>query len=278
MFRKKLISSYVEQGFERAEAISEIDFIFEIIAGVSSKDLLMGKSVDSEFEYDIVNAVEERVTTKKPIQQILGQAYFMGERFFVDKYTLIPRPETEILVLECLKLVPQGREVKILDIGTGSGCMPVSIAKRAKNSKITAVDICENALKVAQKNAALFGIENKIEFVKSDLFLNVDEKFDIIISNPPYIPITEKSTLQPEVRDFEPANALFAYDEKGIDFYKKIIEESKEYILKDGYLLFELGINQSDLVKDLMVKNNFSNIKIIKDLDSIDRVIVGQLL
>lgn len=276
MFRKKLISSYLGKGFEREEAISEIDFVFEIVANVTSKDILMGKSIDSKFEQEISNIVDERVNTKRPIQQILGQAYFMGERFFVNEYTLIPRPETEILVLECLKLISE-QETKILDIGTGSGCIPVSIAKRAKNSKITAVDICENAIKAAQRNAALHNVETQIEFKKSDLFLNIDDKFDIIISNPPYIPVAEKPNLQSEVRDFEPENALFAYDENGIEFYKKIIEESVNYLLKDSCLLFELGINQSILVKELMIKAGFSSIKLIKDLDGIDRVIVGQL-
>lgn len=277
MFRQKLINSYLDKGFERNEAISEVDFVFEIVANVTSKDILMGKSVDSKFEKEITDVVAERVSTKKPIQQILGQSYFMSERFFVNEYTLIPRPETEILVLECLKLIPKVENVNILDIGTGSGCIPVSIAKRGNNAKITAVDICENALKVAKKNSQLHKVEAQIDFVKSNLFSNINEKFNIIVSNPPYIPITEKTNLQSEVRDFEPENALFAYDDEGVEFYKKIIEESKKHLFEGGYLLFELGIGQSFLVKELMIQNGFSQINIIKDLDDIDRVIVGQL-
>lgn len=276
MFRQKLIDCYLAQGFEKEEAISEIDFVFELVANVTFKDLLMGKSVDEIFEDKILNIIKERTSTKKPIQQILGQAYFMCDKFFVDEYTLIPRPETEILVVECLKLVPKNDEVRILDIGTGSGCIPVSIAKRASNSVLTSVDICKNALKIARRNAETHNVENKITFKKSDVFSNIDEKFNIIVSNPPYIPITEKLNLQDEVRDFEPENALFAYDEAGIEFYKRIIEESKDYLLLGGYLLFELGINQSTLVKEVMLENNFSNINIIKDLDNIDRVITGQ--
>lgn len=278
MFRKKLISKYTEHGFERQEAIFEIDFVFEIVAGISAKDTILGKSIDLKFEQEILQTVEERVKSKRPIQQIVGQAYFMGEKFFVNEYTLIPRPETEILILECLKLIPSFGEIKVLDIGTGTGCLPISVAKRTKNTKIMSVDICENALRVARKNAALFELENRIEFVNSDLFSSINQKFNIIMSNPPYIPITEKQNLQPEVRDFEPANALFAYDKNGIEFYKKIIEESNEYLFKGGYLIFELGINQSDLVQELMTKNGFTNTVIVKDLDGIDRVIAAQLI
>lgn len=276
MFRQKLINLYLEKGFDRDEAVSEVDFVIEIIADVSSKDQLMGKAIESKYENKIINAVHERLETRRPIQQILGQAYFMGERFFVNEYTLIPRPETEILVLECLKLIGGNKETKILDIGTGTGCLPISITKRASGVKTVAVDICEKALETAKKNAKFHKVEDKIEFVNSDIFTNVSGKFNIIISNPPYIPITEKSNLQIEVRDFEPENALFAYDEHGVEFYKKIIEGAKDYLLKGGHLLFELGICQSELVKDLMLKNNFSEINIIKDLDGIDRVIIAR--
>lgn len=275
MFRQKLINLYLEKGFSRDEAASEVDLTIEIIARVSSKDLLMGKSIEQEFENKIIYAVNVRLETRRPIQQILGEAYFMGERFFVNEYTLIPRPESEILVSECLKLIDD-KEVRILDIGTGTGCLSISIAERASKVTAVAVDICDKALEIARKNAQLHKVENRIEFIKSDIFSCVSSKFNIIISNPPYIPIAEKPYLQSEVRDFEPKNALFAYDENGIEFYKKIIEGSKDYLLKNGYLLFELGINQSNLVKDIMLKNGFSEISIIKDLDGIDRVIVGR--
>lgn len=276
MLRKNLINYYKENGFDAQEASSEVDFVIEMLAGFTSKDILLEKKLSVEAEEKIENAVKKRISTGKPIQQIIGQAFFMGDKFFVNEFTLIPRPETEILVLECLRKTTCLEAPDILDIGTGSGCLAIEIAKYKPKANITAVDICESALETADKNAVLHNVKERIDFRKSDIFSEVTETFDIIVSNPPYIPVSEKETLQKEVRDFEPHNALFANDTNGIEFYKKIIEGSKNHLKRAGFILFELGINQSEKVKKMLVDNNFKNIEIINDVDSIERVIIGQ--
>lgn len=276
MLRKNLINYYKENGFDSYEASTEVDFVIEMVAGLSSKDILLGESVPEDLVQNIEDIIKERVLTGKPIQQIVGQAFFIGDKFLVNEYTLIPRPETEILVLECLKKLSENEDADILDIGTGSGCIPVEIAKNNNRSKVVSVDICEKALETAKKNAVLHKVQDKIDFIKSDVFSNVKGEFDIIISNPPYIPLSEKDNLQKEVRDFEPHNALFANDIDGVEFYKKIIEGSKDYLKKGGFILFELGIGQAEKVKNILAVNGYYDIEIIKDIDLIERVIIGK--
>lgn len=277
MYRKSFIDSYLNNNFSFEEAKSEIDFVIEVLFDFKYKDFLLGKTLELWQTAKIEKVIKERVSTRKPIQQIVGQAFFFGHRFFVNKSTLIPRPETELLVEEVLSLSKEFEQPKILDIGTGSGCIPLSLIM--ENNKITAhcVDISASALETAKKNALFHNILNNIKFIKSNLFEKVDEKYDIIVSNPPYIPIKEKDTLQIEVRDYDPALALFAYDDLGIEFYQKIIETAKNYLNINGFLAFELGINQACYVKDLLKKNNFNKIKIIKDFNSIERVIIAKI-
>lgn len=269
---------YLKSGFDRAEAIAEIDFLYDVVAGLGSKDILMGSVPSKTCEDEILAIVKGRTTSRRPLQQLAGKAYFMGEVFAVNEHTLVPRPETELLVLEAKNAVEQlNRNVKILDIGTGSGCISVSLAKLCPQSNVLAVDISEKALNIAKQNAKDYGVSEKMEFKESDLFSNVEGKFDIIVSNPPYIPLSELENLQYEVKEFEPHGALFTKDELGIDFYARIIDASGSYLNKGGFLLFELGISQSALVKDLMLKKSFSEIRIVKDLNNIDRVILGKL-
>lgn len=277
MYRKSFIDSYLNNNFSFEEAKSEIDFVLEVLFDFKYKDFLLGKMLEPWQAAKIEKVIKERVSKRKPIQQIVGQAFFYGRRFFVNKSTLIPRPETELLVEEVLSLSKEFEQPKILDIGTGSGCIPLSLIM--ENNKITAhcVDVSISALETAKKNALFHNILNNIKFIKSNLFENVNEKYDIIVSNPPYIPIKEKDNLEIEVRDYDPALALFAYDDLGIEFYKKIIESSKGYLNSKAYLAFELGINQACYVKELLEKNNFNEIKIVKDFNSIERIIIAKI-
>lgn len=277
MQRKEFTDYLKNNGFSYDEAVSEVDFVIEILTSLKSSDFIKDIKL-SDKDYSVVNnAIEQRVLTKKPIQQIVGQAFFMGNRYFVNEYTLIPRPESEIIVQECFKKIAGKSSVRVLDIGTGSGCLAVEIAKNPAVQDIVAVDICKNALDTAEKNAIYHKVKHKIKFVHSDLFSKIDEKFDIIVSNPPYIPLKEKQGLQAEVRDFEPKSALFASDDEGVEFYEKIIMQSAKYLKKSGFIIFELGINQSSTVKKMLEENNFKNIEIVKDLSLIDRIIIAQI-
>lgn len=276
MYRKVFINTYLKNGFSFEEAKSEVDFALETLFNFSYKDFMLGKVLESWQITKLEKVIDERTKTHRPIQQIIGQAYFYGRRFFVDEYTLIPRPETELLVDKVLEISKEISNPKILDIGTGSGCIPLTLILQNKDITAHAVDISSEALETAKRNALFHNVLNNIRFFKSDLFNNVDEKYDIILSNPPYIPLKEKENLQIEVKNYDPESALFTKDDLGIEFYDKIVTKAKDYLLPNGFLAFELGINQSALVSDLLQKHKFSAIQIFKDYNSIDRVIISQ--
>lgn len=276
MYRKVFINTYLKNGFSFDEAKSEVDFALETLFNFTYKDFMLGKALESWQITKLEKVIDERTKTHRPIQQIIGQAYFYGRRFFVDEYTLIPRPETELLVDKVLEISKEISNPKILDIGTGSGCIPLTLILQNKDITAHALDISSEALETAKRNALFHNVLNNISFFKSDLFSNVDEKYDIIVSNPPYIPLKEKENLQIEVKNYDPESALFTKDDLGIEFYDKIVTKAKDYLLPNGFLAFELGINQSALVSDLLQKNNFSSIQIFKDYNSIDRVIISQ--
>ena len=242
--------------------------------GLNSTDLLLND--EFELREDLQQAANLRATTRRPIQHILGYAHFMGEDFIVNEHVLIPRDETEILVRKAVDFVKAKGLKNVLDIGTGSGCIACMVAKLTE-AKVLGVDISKNALQTALDNSSKLGLFNKAIFRKSDIFSNVhaDEKFDLIASNPPYIPPSEKNKLQTEV-GFEPELALFTKDNSGIEFYDKIIKDSPNYLNQGGYLLFELGIVQAEKVKSLMEQQGFEDIGIEKDLAGIERVIWGR--
>ena len=276
MYRKPFINKYLEFGFEFDEARSEVDFALDILFNYTYKDFMLGKPLLDWQITKLCNVIKERVTTRRPMQQIVGQAYFCSKKFYVNEHTLVPRPETEILVEETIKIAKNLEIPQLLDIGTGTGCIPISIALACPNCNIESVDISVEAIETAKKNALLHNVHEKINFYKSNLFENVDKKYNIIVSNPPYIPLKDKDTLDIEVKDFDPYNALFTSDEEGIEFYEKIIEQANNYLMPDSYIIFELGINQSQLVSDLFEKNNYKVLKIVKDLAGIDRIIIAK--
>ncbi len=277
MYRKIFTDMYIENGFSFKEAVSEVDFVLEVLFEYTYKEYMLGKTLENRQIEKLKKIFTERVTSHKPIQQITGIAYFYGRKFFVNENTLIPRPETEILVSEVLKIAKNYKTSEILDIGTGSGCIPVTLVLENNNIKSTAVDISAKALETARKNADLHNVAGNISFIESNLFEKITEKYNIIVSNPPYIPLKDKESLEIEVKDYDPAIALFAQDEAGTEFYEKIIKNSGGYLLNGGYLAFELGINQAEAVYDLLKRNNFSGIEITKDYNNTDRVIFGKI-
>ena len=217
------------------------------------------------------NTLEKRAS-RVPLQQILGQQEFMGLTFFVNEHVLIPRQDTETLVEEALKKVKPG--MKVLDMCTGSGCIIISILHNVEGVKGYAVDISKQAVNVAKENAKLN--EVPVLFERSDLFEMVTEKFDVIVSNPPYIPTDVIPQLMPEVQVFEPVEALDG-KEDGLYFYRKIVEQSKDYLNSGGSLMFEIGYDQGKDVSKMMTDAGFSNVCVKKDLAGNDRVVTGML-
>ena len=218
----------------------------------------------------------ERVLEKRaehvPLQYITGEQEFMGMTFKVNSNVLIPRQDTETLVEEALKVIEP--QMDVLDLCTGSGCILLSILKNAPTVHGTGSDISKQALLVAKENAKLHDLE--AEWVRGNLFDNVNGPYDVIVSNPPYIGRTEIPTLMPEVGQFEPMEALDGGVD-GLDFYRKITEEAPQYLKENGYLFFEIGCDQGQEVQNLMREAGFTDVAVIKDLTGNDRVVKGQI-
>ena len=272
-----ILKILIDSGIEPNEANIEVKMLLEHFADYGVKDIILGNKLTQEKLELVKEKAELRAKTHKPIQHIIGFADFMGEKFIVNPSVLIPRDETEILVRKAIEIINKNNFKTALDVGTGSGCIACMVAKYT-DCQIIGLDISSDALNTALDNASRLNLFNKAIFRKSDIFSNAKpgEKFDIIISNPPYIPPSEKENIQTEVK-YDPQTALFTNDEKGLEFYEKITTNAPKILNKGGYLLFELGIDQSADVKKIMQQNNFSQIEIIKDLANIDRVIVGKI-
>jgi len=267
----------IDGGIEPNEAKIEAQMLLEHFAEYDIKKEIMGEDLPEEKFQVVREKAIERVKTRRPVQQIIGLADFMGEKFIVNEFTLIPRDETEFLVREAVKIIKENNLKQAIEIGAGSGCVACMIAKLS-SCPVIGLDISNEALHVALDNATKHNLFNKAIFRKSDIYSNVreGEKFDIIVSNPPYIPVSEKGKLQKEV-EFDPELALFAPDKDGIDFYKRIIEGAPKLFVKRGWVVFELGDGQASLVAELFKQNGFKDINITKDLAGIERVISARL-
>lgn len=269
---QEITNALINAGIETNEAKKEIKMLSEHFFNFDEKDYLLGKTLSEKELKMLWEKVQIRINNKIPIQYITGEAWFMGEFFKVTPDVLIPRDETEILVRKAIEIINHNKYEDVLDIGTGSGCIACTIAKNT-NATVLGVDISTDALRIALDNVTKLGINNRAVFRKSDLFEKVrdGEIFDLIISNPPYIPYGTE--LSEEVMH-EPEIALFAED-NGLAIYKKIIKEAPSYLAEKGFLMFELGINEAEEVRKLMEKD-FKEIKIEKDLAGIDRIIYGK--
>ena len=253
--------------------------------------LLMQYVLNKSRQYVIVNDREELDNIKEkqyleeikilkkgvPIEHITHQKEFMKLSFFVDKNVLIPRQDTEILVEEVINIAKKNNAKKILDLCTGSGAIAVSLAKYLPQVEITAIDISNDALKIAKKNAISNNVQNQITFISSDMFTNLgEEKFDIIVSNPPYIKTNVIKNLDIQVQN-EPYIALDG-GKDGLDFYKKIINESYQYLKYNGYLCLEIGFDQKiDVIELIENIERFTGTYSKKDLFDNDRIIVTRL-
>jgi len=259
--------------------MNEAELIFSEILQLDRAHLYLNKDRRlNDYQAHCLASVLKRRMEAEPLQYILGSLQFMGLEFKVTPQVFIPRPETEILVEAALKIArsSQSGVRSVLDIGTGSGCIAISLAKYLPGAKITAVDISQEALKIAQENAVLNNTD--VKFIHSDLFTDYRlpiTDYDMIISNPPYVPTLEIETLQPEIQ-YEPRMALDG-GRDGLDFYRRIAKQAPRYFKKNGWLLLEIGYNQINPVKNLLEESSaFKIIAIVKDYNNIDRVIAAQ--
>lgn len=216
-----------------------------------------------------------------PLQHLTHQGYFMGYEFFVNENVLVPRQDTEVLVEEALSLIKEKEAPQILDMCTGSGCILLSLLLEREDGEGAGVDLSEKALCIAEKNRETYHLETRAELIKSDIFQNAyfegkKESFDIIVSNPPYSPTEEIEKLQAEVRFHDPFMALDG-KEDGLYFYRKIAENAGKYLKPGGFLACEIGCDQGEDVKKMFEGCGFSDVKVIKDLAGLDRVVRGKL-
>lgn len=273
------INELLEIGIEKLKTsqIKEpISIARRIMCFVLKKDKIYlvtngNEEVEQSTKTEFLEAIS-KIQKHIPIQYITKKQEFMKIDFYVDENVLIPQPDTEIVVEEAIDIINRNKLSKVLDMCTGSGILAISIAKYTDASKITAVDISEKALDVAEKNAISNDVNTKIKFIKSDMFKNISEKFDLIISNPPYIRTDVIKTLSEEVKN-EPILALDG-GIKGLDFYNIIAENAKKYLNENGYLVLEIGYDQKTEVVNLLEAQEYSEIRVIKDMGGNDRVIV----
>ena len=258
-----------EKGIQDAKI--DAMYLLEYVLHISKFQYLMEKNreVTKEQQDAYLSAINMR-STRVPLQHITGEQEFMGFTFRVNQHVLIPRQDTEILVEEVAKL---GKGKRILDMCTGSGCIILSLEQLCEPQMTVGVDFSKDALLVAIENGKTFHSNTK--WIHSDLFTNVEGTFDIIVSNPPYIETKVIEGLEEEVRCHEPYMALNG-GEDGLVFYRKIIEQSEQYLNKDGFLCFEIGYNQGEAVKQYMKDKGFTQCRIIKDLAGLDRVVIGK--
>lgn len=226
-------------------------------------------TTEQQSEYEI--AVKKR-GERIPLQYITGEQEFMGLNFKVNSNVLIPRQDTETLVEEVLKICQPG--MRVLDLCTGSGCIAISLMKNAHGMEAVGSDISKQALLVAKENARMHEVE--VDWVRSNLFENISGTFDLIVSNPPYVAQLEILKLMPEVRDFEPVTALDGGVD-GLDFYRQIASQGKDYLNQDGYLYFEIGYDQGPAVTNMMCAAGYRDVSVIKDLTHHERVVKGRV-
>lgn len=269
---KNAVSKLKENGVENA--VFEAHIILRHFLKLEPIDLILKKDnqIGNEQWEGIKNAVERRIN-HEPLQYILGVQEFMGLEFVVNKDVLVPRADTETLAEYVINRY-MNRGFRALDIGTGSGCIAISVAHYNKNAFVRGIDISCNAIETAKINAKKNNVDDRVDFCVDDIFkTNIYGQYDLIMSNPPYIETDVIKSLDPDVRDYEPLNALDGGTD-GMDYYRHIIKIAPAMLLKNGMLVFETGYNQAHMVAQLM-KKDFSDIEIIKDLCGNDRVVAG---
>lgn len=282
--KEKTIGELLEFGSKKLKEKSIDSYMLDaqlLLGMVLGKDKIYlitnrDKEVSHKDEKEYIALIEKR-SSKMPIKYILGETEFMGFDFDVEEGVLIPRGDTEILVEELLSIINEDEELNICDLCSGSGAIGISLAMNRKNIKVDEIDNYDIPEKVTKSNIVKHGLENRVNFIKSDLLeeaIKAEKKYDIIVSNPPYIKACEIEGLMDDVKLYEPHVALDG-GEDGLIFYRRIIEESKLTLNEKGILAFEIGHDQGLDVRILMEEAGFSNVKLVKDLAGLDRVLLG---
>ncbi len=258
------------------EATLDARLLLEAVCGTDRNDLLVHgeQPVMPQAEEKYLHWIRQRAE-HIPLQQLTGEQDFMGLTFSVNEHVLIPRQDTEILVEEVLKELHD--RMRILDMCTGSGCILLSLLHYSNDCEGLGVDLSAEALEVAGRNVLKVLTPEKAEhahFLQSDLFEKVEGKFEIIVSNPPYIASAEVEKLMPEVRDHEPRMALDG-TEDGLHFYRRIIKEAGKHLVNSGMLFFEIGYDQGQAVSELMRAQGYREIQVVQDYAGLDRVVLG---
>lgn len=268
---QNLVASLTPE-FGKGEATQIARIVFEDVYSITN---FLRKDELSDDQITQLADIQSRLLTHEPVQYVVGMTYFYDLKFKVNPAVLIPRPETEELVAWILEDHSNQQNLRVLDIGTGSGCIPITLKAKASNFEVVAVDISSEALAVAKENALLNQVE--VDFQKVDI-LNKDNwkqlpSYEIIISNPPYIPIQEKQLMSTNVLDHEPEIALFVTNEDPLIFYRTIIDFAKDHLVNGGWLYFESNEHNATEVEALFFKAGFFDIEKQKDLQGKDRMV-----
>ncbi len=279
---RKALREYIEKTLEMVtdEVRTESRYIIEAVFHCDWLSFILSPQEQvPEERVNQVQALLERRLKHEPIQYILGEQEFMGLPFHVCPDVLIPRQDTESLVeflltYEKAQSMKSPDPLKVLDVGTGSGAIAIALAVLGQDLRVEASDISLGALKVARENSVLNHVSENMVFIESDLFESINGNYDVIVSNPPYIPLGQGEKLQKEVNGFEPHTALFG-GQDGLDFYRKMIPEAKAYLEMGGMLIFEAGHDQATQIERLMSENGYKSVGRFADLRGIERFIYG---
>lgn len=267
----QLFSDFEEELIRQGEEAESLSFVYRSLKNLSFTDFVFALQQEMTEEENFVEEIYQQLASHKPAQYIIGQADFFGMQLKVDERVLIPRPETEELVELILAENPEDK-FKILDIGTGSGAIALALAKNRPDWSVTAADISQAALELASENASNQNLN--IFFKKSDCFAEISEKYDIIVSNPPYISREDESEVGLNVLHSEPHLALFA-DEDGLAIYRRIAEDAKDYLTDGGKIYLEIGYKQGQSVPELFRKHlPEKRVRTLKDQFGQDRMVV----
>lgn len=265
-------------GIPAAEAGLDARALAEFVLGWDAAQFLSRGDQEAGAEFlSAYRGLVARRSAREPLAYVTGKKSFWYQTFTVSPAVLIPRPETELIVEAALARCPDREApLSMADIGAGSGCLAVALAQERPRATIVATDLSPEALEVARANAARYGVDGRIRFVQTDLLRGVETSFDLIVSNPPYVPESDRAALPPEVRDHEPPLALFAAD-AGLSVIKRLVGEAGEHLKPGAFLIFEFGFGQSDAVRGLLaVDAAFGDIELMRDLQGIPRTAIAR--